>query len=92
MNINPFLGEKKLKFVKKMRNIFVFKLFPKFSVFFNSNDCIGKNHIKIYQAISSFYLKYFLNSMKKGIISCEKIRNSSNYNHDYAPSYFENDF
>ena len=51
MNKNPFLGERKLKFVKKMCNIFFFKLFPKFSDFFNSNDCIGK---KSHQNLSGY--------------------------------------
>ena len=48
-----------------------------------------KKRITIYQTISSFY--YFLNnSIRKGIISSEKIINSGNYNYyyDYARSFF----
>ena len=47
-----------------------------------------KNHIKIYQTISSFYLEKKLNLINKGIISSGKIRNSGNYIHDYAHSFF----
>ena len=39
-----------------------------------------------------FLLKKGLNSIKKGIISTEKMRNSSNYNNDYAHSLFGKDF
>ena len=36
---------------------------------------------KIYQTISSFYSKIDSNSIKKGIISDDKMRNSGNYNY-----------
>ena len=46
-----------------------------------------KNHTKIYQLISSFHLKIYLNLTRKDI-SSGKIRNSGNYIYDYAHSFF----
>ena len=51
-----------------------------------------KNHIKIYQTISRFYLKKDLHLILKGIISSEKMRNSGNYNCNYAHSFFDRIF
>ena len=69
-----------------------FLLLPKFSDFVNSDDYIGKNHIKIFQTMSSFYSKINLDLIKKGITSSEKIRNSGIYIYDYAHSFFGKDF
>ena len=41
---------------------------------------------------SQFLFKKKLNLVKKDIISSEKIRNSGNYNYDYAHSFFGKDF
>ena len=38
------------------------------------------------------YPKKYLNLIKKGIISIEKMVNSGNYNNDYAHSFFGKDF
>ena len=50
---------------------------------------------KSYQNISDyiqFLLKERFEFIKKGIISSEKMRNSSKYNYDYAHSFFGKDF
>ena len=39
-----------------------------------------------------FYSKYYLNLIKKWIVSSEKMRNSGNYNYDYAHSFFGKNF
>ena len=51
-----------------------------------------KNHIEIYQTISSFYSKTDMNLLKSVIISSEKIRNSGNYIYNFAHSFFGEDF
>ena len=35
---------------------------------------------------------FYLNLIKKGFISSEKMRNSGKYNYDYAHSFFGKDF
>ena len=62
-----------------------FKILSKFSDFINFDD-------KVYQNVSSFYSKKDLNLIKIEIISSEKMRNSGNYNYDYAHSFFGNNF
>ena len=58
-----------------MKNVWFFvavyiKILPEFRNFINSDDFIGKNHIKIYQTTSSFYskkdlkLSYFFSNEK----------------------------
>ena len=82
-----------LKLKKKMEKIVSF--FPELgkkgpSGFTNSYVCIWK--IKTYQTLFSFYIKKYFNLIRKGIISSEKMRNSGNYNYDYAHSFFGKDF
>ena len=50
---------------------------------------------KPYQNLSEyiqFLFKKIFELNKKGIISGEKMRNSGNYNYDYAHSFFGKDF
>ena len=50
-----------------------------------------KSHQNLSECIQ-FYLRKKLNLIKKGIISRENMRNSGNYIHDYADSFFGKDF
>ena len=47
---------------------------------------------KPHQNISSFYFKKYLNLIKNGNISIEKMRNSGNRIYEYAHSFFGKDF
>ena len=67
-----------------------FKILPKFSDFINSDDCIGKIELKSVRQYPVFF--YDLNLINKGIMSAENMRNSGNYNYDYAQSFFAKDF
>ena len=51
----------------------------------------AKAHQNILEYIL-FYLKKKSNLIKKWIISSEKMRNSDNYNNDYAHSVFRKNF
>ena len=77
----------------KMLDFFLhfFKLLPKISVFINHDDFTEKLH-HIDQNIFSFYSKRDLMLIRKLIIFSEKMRNSDNYNYDYAHSFFGKDF
>ena len=44
---------------------------------------------KSYQNLSDYIQFKKMNLMTKGISSGEKIRNSGNYNYDYAHSFFQ---
>ena len=70
------------------KNQFLEELLSKFSDFLNSDDFIGK--------ITSEYIQFLFKKRfefnKKGIISCEKIRNSGDYVYDYAHSLIGKDF
>ena len=57
----------------------------------NTDDCIRKMYLKIYQSKIRFYSKIDLKLIKKQIFSCEKMRNSGNYIYDYAHSFFGED-
>ena len=50
-----------------------------------------KSHQNLLDYIE-FLLKKKINSIKKGIISSEKIINSGNYNYDYVHSFSGKDF
>ena len=68
-----------------------FLLLQQFSDFINSDDCIGKitqKSINLYP----FYSKKKIQFNKKWILSGEKIKNSSNFNHDHALSLYGKDF
>ena len=68
---------------------FFFKLHPKFTDLINSDDYIGKITSKsIRLFLSRFHSKTDLNLIEKDIISSEKMRNSGNYMHDNAHSFF----
>ena len=66
------------------------KLFPKFSDFIISDDCIEKIASKSIRLYPVFIEKNV--NLKKGIISNEKMRNSGNYIYDYAHYFFRTDF
>ena len=63
---------------------FFFKLLPKVSYFINSDDCI--RHIRLYPVYKQ---KMKLNLIKKGLFH---MRNSDDYNYDYAHSFCGKDF
>ena len=63
-----------------------FKIFPKFSDFVSSDDCIGKITSK--QNLSD-YNQFF---SSKNDFSSEKMRNSSSRIFDHAHSFFGQDF
>ena len=67
-----------MKFVRFFFVVFL-EILPKFIDFVNSNDCIGKNHVKIYQTTISFYSKKYLKSMKNRLSLVKKMRNSGNF-------------
>ena len=65
----------KSRFREKMLGFFLhflFILLSKLNEFMNSDDCIGKNHIEIYQTIASFYWKKKCNSLKNGLFIPKK--------------------
>ena len=67
------------------------KLFPKFSDFINSDDCIGKIISNLLEYIQfSFKIRFEVD--KKYIFSSEKMRNLGNYTYGYAYSFFGEDF
>ena len=79
--------------IKKCRFLFAvfFKLHTNFSDLINSDDFIEKiisKAIRLY----SFFIFFYLNLVKKEIISSEKMRNSGNYIYDYTHSFFGNGF
>ena len=53
----------------------------------NSDDCLGKITLKL-----SDYIYFFkiMNSIEKGLFQV-KMRNSGNYDYDYAHSFFGKD-
>ena len=57
---------------------FFLKILRKFSDFVNSDDYIGKKHIKIYQTTIRFYSWKIFEVNKKQIFSSEKMRNFGN--------------
>ena len=68
------------------------EILSRFSDFVNSDDCIRKNHIQIYQTTTSFYEKKNLKYIKNKFYSSEKLKNSGNFIYEYAYSLFGQDF
>ena len=69
-----------------------FDILPKFSDFVNFDYCIGKITSESIRLQPVFVQKRLKVSKKLFFVSSEIMRNSGNYIHDYAHSFFEEDF